>query len=226
MKINQFSSLQQQRPSPEQQDAKLKEASEMQEKYFLGVMLKAMRTTVPEGGMVEANQGEKIFRDMLDDQYVEKWGDRGGIGLGDMIYKNLREKFLPQHPQHGFALRPQGPLSLAPKQKMLPIDNQGKPMIPISMKEAANKQQLSIRYDLQQAALGDSEVRAPWAGSVLGAQQINPGEYVLDMEHDNGLKSRMVFKGQVEKSLPNQIEAGQRIGILSPDARNFTWDVK
>ena len=56
-------------PGPQQKsmDEKLKDVSALYEKHFLGEMMKAMRSTVKEGGIVQANQAEKIFREQLDD---------------------------------------------------------------------------------------------------------------------------------------------------------------
>lgn len=74
-------------------DPRLQEAAKMYEKQFLREMVKAMRATVPESDLVPANAGERVFRQQLDDQYAEKWGDQGGIGLADLIYDNISERY-------------------------------------------------------------------------------------------------------------------------------------
>ena len=67
-------------------------------------------------------------------------------------------------------------------------------------------------------------ITAPWSGKVLGSQQINPDEYVMEMLHDNGLKSQMVFRG-VPAVGPKSVAAGETLGLLSPQARNFYWNL-
>src|SRR5689334_1017490 len=88
-------------------DKKFREVSEMYEKQFLREMTKAMRSTIQESGLVKVNQGEKIFREQLDNEYVEKWGSSGGIGLADMIYDQLLFHYGPKTPDQ----RPQGPIA-------------------------------------------------------------------------------------------------------------------
>ena len=111
--------------SPEQ---KLRDVSDMYEKHFLREMMKAMRSTVHEGGFVQSNQAEKIFREQLDEQYVDKWGDRGGIGLSDMIYKQLLDKFGVMMGIKAPVSKPRGPLALDSKSEFRaqPFQHPGK----------------------------------------------------------------------------------------------------
>ena len=88
-----FKPLQQTRPDAEKVEKQFKEVAQLYEKHFMREMMKAMRSTVPDSNFIKQNQGEKIFREQLDQEYVEKWGDHGGIGLSDMIYNQLIEKY-------------------------------------------------------------------------------------------------------------------------------------
>jgi peptidoglycan hydrolase FlgJ len=80
------------------QDQQLHEASEMYEQHFMREMVKAMRSSVPDGGLVETSFGEKIFREQLDHQRVEQWSKSGGVGLADMIYDHVKERYFPAGP--------------------------------------------------------------------------------------------------------------------------------
>ena len=72
-------------------------------------MVKAMRSTVhKDDGFLPTNMAENIFSEQLDQQYVEKWADKGGIGLADMIYNQMHERMFPQHN----LAPPAGPLPL------------------------------------------------------------------------------------------------------------------
>jgi Rod binding domain-containing protein len=75
-------------------DKKIRGAAELYEKQFLREMTKAMRSTVKESELIPVSQGEKIFREQLDQQYADQWGDQGGIGLADLIEQKLREKLI------------------------------------------------------------------------------------------------------------------------------------
>ena len=75
------------------QDKELKEACVEFESYFLNMMFKSMRkTTVYNGGIFGKSNAEKIFQDMLDEEMTNKMAKEGGIGLADMMYKQLSKQ--------------------------------------------------------------------------------------------------------------------------------------
>lgn len=59
------------------------------EALFTSIMLKAMRSTVPEGSAIPTNMGEKIFTEMLDGEYSKMMTGRNSLGLADMIFKEI-----------------------------------------------------------------------------------------------------------------------------------------
>lgn len=72
------------KPIEKTPEEKLRQVSDYYEKQFMREMLKSMRSTISESGLVKTNQAEKIFRDQLDDEYVDQWNQKGGfrfIGL-------------------------------------------------------------------------------------------------------------------------------------------------
>lgn len=73
-------------------DKKLMEVSRLYEKHFLRELVRAMRKTIPENDLTKPSFSEKMYKQKLDQEYVEKWGDQGGIGLAPIIYKNLKER--------------------------------------------------------------------------------------------------------------------------------------
>jgi flagellar protein FlgJ len=56
-------------------------------------MVRAMRKTVPESDFMAPNMAEKIYREQMDDNFVDSWVDGGGVGLGDMIYDQLMQRY-------------------------------------------------------------------------------------------------------------------------------------
>jgi len=191
-------------------EEKLREVASMYEKLFLREMVKQMRSTVQEGGFVKTNQAEKIFREQLDDQYVDKWSASGGVGFADVIYDQLMEKFGTQLGLKSLPQRPVGPIKLDEKSQ-------------ISTKAAQTTDQ-SMTWILE----GDGrEVQAPWAGTLLKQVQVGAEENFLEIEHDNGLKSQIHFKGLAPSlGLPAKVLDGQRIGLISPDERQLIWTVQ
>ncbi len=72
------------------EEQELKEACVEFESYFLNMMFKSMRKTVVSGGgLFEKSNAEKMFQEMLDEELTKKIANEGGIGLADMMYKQL-----------------------------------------------------------------------------------------------------------------------------------------
>lgn len=77
--------------SGETKDEKLREACEKFEAVFMGKIWKQMRKNVPKSGYLN-NQYEQQYTAMFDKDFSEKLAEGGGIGLGDMLYQQLRSK--------------------------------------------------------------------------------------------------------------------------------------
>ena len=73
-------------------DAALKKACLDFESYFMQIMFREMRKTsfAGENGVPRAGRSEAVFRDMLDEEYAKSAAETGGIGLAEMMYKNMK----------------------------------------------------------------------------------------------------------------------------------------
>jgi flagellar protein FlgJ len=198
-----------------------REVSQLYEKHFMREMMKAMRATVPDSNFIKQNQGEKIFRSQLDEEYVEKWGDRGGIGLSDLIYNQLVEKYGPSMGLAKPLEKAQGPLPLDEKSNF--------PRATVNIKEKSSTQ-TQLQFDLgpsKNGAASGRELRAPWSGYLIKKIQLAPDEWALEMNHGNGLNSQFSFRGTpVEGPLGQAVQPGERIGLLSPDSTQFNWNLR
>ena len=72
------------------EDTKLREAANEFEAIFIQQMLKSMRKTSLDSNLLPKSEGEKIFRSMLDEQYAVLSAKSGSLGLGEMIYQQLK----------------------------------------------------------------------------------------------------------------------------------------
>lgn len=223
MKIDKVSKFQKAEPQTiEQQKAAIADMSKSLEKVFLREMVKQMRSTVSESDLVKSSQGEKIFKGMLDEEYVENWGNQGGIGLSKMIYDQTIEKYY-RHLSPDQQERPRGPIKMDEKSQ---LNSPFRAQVSAELSTPTKTAMTFTRTDnsLNETAL---EITSPWAGTLLGSKRLDSDENLLELTHSNGLKSQMVFKGQVLPGLENQqIQAGQAIGLLSPQARSLHWNVE
>lgn len=194
-----------------------REVSDMYEKHFLRELMKSMRSSVPESGLVKVNGAEKIFREQLDNEYVEKWGEKGGVGISDMIYKDLVDKFGERYGLKERQEKPSGPLKLGDKDTLNIKRNFDK----------AN-QKLEFQFDELKKEQGSSiEALSPWSGRLSKKIQLSADEYFLEVNHDNGLTSQMKFKGLAQPlNTSEKLNAGDKLAILSPDTTNFSWTLK
>jgi flagellar protein FlgJ len=70
---------------------KLRKACTDFEAVFLNKMWEQMRATIPKGGMFDSQQSE-MYRSIFDHDFAQKLAGDGGIGLGDMLYNQLKNK--------------------------------------------------------------------------------------------------------------------------------------
>lgn len=67
----------------------LKQACEEFAAVFWGEVLKAMRRTVPKGGLFTGGAGEEIFRGFLDAEYARKVA-QSEASLAQMLYRQFQ----------------------------------------------------------------------------------------------------------------------------------------
>ncbi len=81
-------------PQPEVMDKNSPEyqAAKGFEIHFMQEMMRNMRKTIEEDPAVANTPGHKIFQGMLDDQYAETAARTQGIGLAELIVKQLHEQ--------------------------------------------------------------------------------------------------------------------------------------
>lgn len=203
------------RPQPKSVDDKLRDASKMYEKMFLREMVKAMRSTVPESGFIKQNAAEKLFRDEMDQENVNNWANhQSGVGLADLIYNNLIEKYGAQLGLKEPVQKPRGPIALNEESRYA-----GPTRIP-----AARPSETTYRFDRRVDSAEGGELLAPWSGTITEKRDLGDGATLLGLSHDHGLSGKFVFRGTAERlNLGQSVQGGERIGLLSPEAKAFFW---
>jgi peptidoglycan hydrolase FlgJ len=214
MKIQKGLPLQAQKTTEE----KFREVSDLYEKHFMREMVKAMRSTVQESGFIKSNQAEKIFRDQLDDEYVNKWSDRGGIGMSDLIYDQLMEKFGSLLKRNGMQ-KPAGPL---------PMTEKANTSLHFQLtSQAQTAKNMDMKISPKNGVWPSLDVKSPWSGTLLKSVELGNEEQLVEIDHGNGLLGKYVFKGwSSDLASQTKIEAGQVLGKISPDSGALYWSLK
>lgn len=76
-------------------DAELRNACEQLESVFLEQLLQEMRRTVPQDDLFGGGRGEDLFQSMFDQEIAEEMAGRGGIGLAEILYRQLSRQAAP-----------------------------------------------------------------------------------------------------------------------------------
>jgi len=76
-------------------NAELKQVCKEFEGIFVSMMYKQMRATVPKSDYLQSDSATEIFNSMLDDKLCDAASQKG-IGLGDMMYKQMSKQYSKQ----------------------------------------------------------------------------------------------------------------------------------
>lgn len=68
------------------------------EKIFLSMMYKQMKATVPKSQLFAEDASRDIFESMMDDSLMEEASKGNGLGLGDVLYKQLKKQLNNKYP--------------------------------------------------------------------------------------------------------------------------------
>ena len=221
IKIQKGISLERQPPTQADQKARLRDASKMYEEYFLNEMMKSMRKTVQHSELTEPTMAEKIYTEQLDNNAVEQWANRGGVGLADIIYNQLQDRFY----NGGGAPKPQGPLPIE-KGTRIKIDESKQYGIPVATPRT-QPGEVSFLFEWDESQKPQSrDVVSPYDGDVIQMYRGGDDRQVIKIAHEDGMISTLSYQGQTKDlKLGDGVGAGQKLGQLSPYALGLTWQV-
>ena len=79
--------------------ADLKKATQQFESYFVDMLFKEMRKTVPDDTLLgDSDHQTEIFTDMMDQDVSDSISKRGDFGLAKMMYSELSKHLAPNNP--------------------------------------------------------------------------------------------------------------------------------
>jgi flagellar protein FlgJ len=87
------------RPTPASQPGekrvdreKLKKACEDFEALLIARMLQLMRRSIPQNGLLGSGPGKEVYQGLMDQELAKKMSRRGGIGLGEVLYRQVLQR--------------------------------------------------------------------------------------------------------------------------------------
>jgi flagellar protein FlgJ len=73
-------------------DPQLRNACSKMESLFIYHLLKEMRSTIDKSGFISGGRAEEIYTSMLDSEMAKEASERGGIGLADLLLRQLENR--------------------------------------------------------------------------------------------------------------------------------------
>lgn len=70
----------------------LRESCREFEAIYIQEMYKAMRRTVPDGGLFEKDMASELYRELLDMELARATAAGKGNGIGEAMYQQLKDK--------------------------------------------------------------------------------------------------------------------------------------
>jgi len=71
---------------------KLKKACSDFEALFMARMLKLMRQSIPQNGLLGNGPGKEIYQGLMDQELAKTMSQRGGVGLGEKLYRQVLQR--------------------------------------------------------------------------------------------------------------------------------------
>lgn len=73
----------------EKDEKKLRKACSDLEAIFVNMMFKEMRNTIQKANLMEEGMASEMYEDMLFDKYTEEIAKGKGVGISEILYKQL-----------------------------------------------------------------------------------------------------------------------------------------
>jgi flagellar protein FlgJ len=77
----------------EKDEKKLMDACKNLESVFVNMMFKQMQSTVEKTSLTDGGFGEEMYNDMLTEKYADEATKGSGLGLAQVMYKQLSKNF-------------------------------------------------------------------------------------------------------------------------------------
>ncbi|WP_461210500.1 peptidoglycan DD-metalloendopeptidase family protein [Desulfocurvus sp. DL9XJH121] len=103
------------------QEEKLRKATQGFEAIFINKLWSEMRKSVPKEGMLHSRE-EDAYVSMFEREMSVKMAESGGIGLGKMLFEQLKEQLADSASGTRSRTLPQPDLSMAEAKKPIPLD--------------------------------------------------------------------------------------------------------
>ena len=205
-------------------------AGKMLEAYFLRrIMAEVRGSSSAEGSLLAPGFGGQVFREMLDEQLADRMAERGGVGIADMVKKQLTGEIGPStHASHALALPgstravrsaygvPPGKAWVMPVDALRISSGFGKVRLDPTRPEG-----IRTHKGIDMIAPIGTPVMAARGGEVVRAEPSTGGfGNVVVIDHGGGIQSYYGHMSAIEVKKGDHVEVGTLVGKVGSTGRS------
>ncbi len=214
--------------SGEKQKGELRKVAQEFEAVFIAHLLKVMRETIEESGLLDGGFGKSIYTELFDQEVALSMARRGALGISDLLIQNLSaatsdEKESSRLPESDGVLQPQTPVS--PGNSGISSEAEGEisdlqlpVQAPISSAFGLRKDPIShqtrFHRGLDLAAPEGMKVVPALAGTVVFAGYENGYGNTVVIRHSGGLQTRYGHLGSINVKAGDVIDSQSILGTV------------
>jgi len=221
----------------EKQRNELKKASQEFEAVFVAYLLKIMRETIEESGLLEEGFGKTIYTELFDQEVSQSIARRGALGIADLLYRDLTvakpngdaKDLIPPTNEPVSESPPAWQVSPAPSEISDTEDQEISDLqLPIlapvtsvfGLRQDPFTHQVRFHKGLDIAAPEGIQVLAAIPGTVISAgYEKGYGNTVL-IRHGGGLQTRYGHLGSIDVKVGEVISDQKALGTVGDTGRS------
>jgi murein DD-endopeptidase MepM/ murein hydrolase activator NlpD len=220
----------------EKKKEELKKVAQEFEAVFIANLLKVMRETIEESGLMEEGFGKSIYTEMFDQEVSLSMARRGALGISNMLYQNLSaaeeskdlkessqtpaEKQVVEQPNATAS-----PETSSEKKDEQEISDMQLPIrAPISSGFGLRVDPFSHKTHLHKgvdfAAPEGTKILAALPGTVVSAGYENGYGNSILIKHVGGLQTRYGHLGSINVKAGDNVSSDQVLGTVGDTGRS------
>jgi len=215
----------------------LKKVAEEFEAVFIAHLLKVMRETIEESGLLEGGFGKSIYTELFDQEISLDMARRGTLGIADLLCRNLRDTSDPGETESqetgagGASPASSGPVQTVPQgtgaERPLECeisDLQLPVQVPISsafgLRRDPFTQQVKFHKGIDLAAPEGMKVIAALPGKVVAVGYVSGYGNTVLLQHDDGIQTRYAHLASINVKAGDAVASQGALGTVGDTGRS------
>ncbi len=173
-----------------------RKAAQEFESFLLYYLIKTMRETVQESEFLGNRRSEQVYRSMLDEQVANRLAERGGLGMGDAIYRQIGTEDPSELPPLSSKVVPLRTLppetffnKVLPEDPELSLRLEGRVSSPFGFRRDPITGEKRMHKGIDLAVPAGTPVRAPADGAVVFSGEMRGYGKVVILRHEDGTET-------------------------------------